>query len=96
MPRTIEDREYNFLQGRKQVADFVESIWNDPQLTDEAKALVKKKYPNLKIQDYDLEQRVEKRLNDDRQERRDTEDRKKFDELRTNTQKQYGFTDKAM
>jgi hypothetical protein len=96
MPRTIEDHEYNFLQGRKQVADFVESIWNDPALTDEAKALVKKKYPNLKIQDYDLEQRVEKRLNEERQARLDTEDKKKFNEVRSNTQKQYGFTDKAM
>ena len=96
MPRTIEDREYNFLQGRRQVADFVESIWSDPSLNNEAKALVKKKYPNLQIPDYDLEQRVERRLDEDRKERRDSDDKKKFDELRSRTQKQYGFTDKAM
>jgi hypothetical protein len=96
MPRTIEDREYNFLQGRRQVADFVESIWNDPQLNTEAKALVKRKYPNLKIPDYDLEQHVNKRIDEDRRERREAEENKKFSELRANTQKQYGFTDEAM
>ena len=26
MPREVSDEEYNFLQGRKQVADFVESF----------------------------------------------------------------------
>lgn len=103
MPRTIEDREYNFLQGRRQVADFVESIWNDPQLNMEAKALIKKKYPNLAIPEYDLEQRVAQRLNEERTarekvevERKQIEDKKKFDELRSETQKKYGFTDDAM
>jgi hypothetical protein len=96
MPRTIEDREYQFLQGRRQVADFVESIWNDPSLNNEAKALVKRKYPQLKIPDYDLEQHVNRRLDDDRRERKEAEENKKFQELRANAQKQYGFTDKAM
>lgn len=103
MPRQIEDREYAFLQGRRQVADFVESIWNDPQLNMEAKALIKKKYPNLSIPEYDLEQRVEQRLGQERQAREQTEtqrkqaeDKKKFDDLRSATQKEYGFTDKAM
>lgn len=103
MPRQIEDREYNFLQGRRQVADFVESIWNDPQLNTEAKALIKKKYPNLAIPEYDLEQRVTQRLNEERTareqaeaQRRQAEDKKKFDELRASTQKRYGFTDQAM
>ena len=96
MPRTIEDREYNFLQGRRQVADFVESIWNDPQLNNDAKALVKKKYPQLKIPDYDLEQHVNRRLDEDKRERRDAEENKKFTELRANTQKEYGFTNEAM
>lgn len=103
MPRQIEDREYNFLQGRRQVADFVESIWNDPQLNMEAKALIKKKYPNLAIPEYDLEQRVTQRLNEERQareqvevERKQVEDQRKFDELRSKTQKDYGFTDDAM
>lgn len=103
MPRQIEDREYNFLQGRRQVADFVESIWNDPQLNMEAKALIKKKYPNLAIPEYDLEKRVEQRLGEERAareqvevSRKQTEDKKRFEELRSKTQKEYGFTDQAM
>lgn len=103
MPKTIADEEYNFLKGRQQVADFVESIYNDPALTKEAKALIKKKYPNMAIPDYDIEQRVEERLAADRKERedRESEQRKKADEDRFNsvrkkTQEEYGFTDKAM
>ena len=96
MPRTIEDREYNFLQGRRQVADFVEGIWNDPILNKEAKSLVKRKYPNLQIPDYDLEQKVERRLNEDKRERQAADEHKRFKDLRDNTQKQYGLTDKAM
>ena len=96
MPRTIEDREYAFLQGRRQVADFVESIWNDPALNNEAKALVKRKYPNLQIPDYDLEQKVERRFAEEKRNRQQAEDDKRFKELRQNTQKEYGLTDKAM
>jgi hypothetical protein len=103
MPRTIPDEEYQFLQGRRQVADFVESIYNDPQLNKEAKALIKKKYPQMQIPDYDIEQRVEERLAADKKEREDREaaqrkqaDEQSFNNMRSETQKRYGFTDKAM
>ena len=103
MPRQITDDEYNFLQGRRQVADFVESIYNDPQLAREAKALIKKKYPNLQIPDYDIEQRLDQRLADVEKKRTDEADAKKraeederFKGLRSKTQKDYGFTDEAM
>jgi predicted nuclease of restriction endonuclease-like RecB superfamily len=33
----------------KKVADFVESIFNDPGLSEKLKALIKKKYPDLPI-----------------------------------------------
>ena len=62
MPRTISDEEYNFLTNKRMTADFVESIYNDPDLNKEAKRLIKKKYPNLAIPDYDLEQKVEQRF----------------------------------
>lgn len=103
MPRQVSDEEYNFLQARRQVADFVESIYNDPQLNREAKALIKRKYPNLQIPDYDIETRVEQRLDTDRREREEAESAKRaaeedarFKKLREDTQKQYGFTDEAM
>lgn len=103
MPRQVSDEEYQFLQGRRQVADFVESIYNDPALTKEAKQLIKKKYPNLQIPDLDIEARVEQRLEQDRRDREEREqaqvaerDERSFQEVRNKTQKQYGFTDKAM
>ena len=103
MPRTIPDEEYQFLQGRRQVADFVEQIWNDPSLNKEAKALVKKKYPQMQIPDYDIEQRVEERLAADKKEREDRDnaqreeaERARFTNVRKKTQDDYGFTDQAM
>lgn len=103
MPRTIPDEEYTFLQGRRQIADFVESIYQDPALNKEAKALIKKKYPNMQIADYDLEMKLEERLAAEKKERDDREaeqrkkaDEQKFNDMRSETQKRYGFTDKAM
>jgi len=103
MPRTLTDDEYNFLQGRRQIADFVESIYNDPTLAKEAKALIKKKYPNIQIPDYDIEQRIEERIEASEKKRQDDEDAKRrseederFSQLRAKTQKDYGFTDEAM
>ena len=103
MPRTIPDEEYTFLQGRRQIADFVESIYQYPTLNKEAKALIKKKYPNLAIPDYDLETNVderfaaEKKERDDREtEQRTTAEKERFQNVRKGTQDKYGFTDKAM
>lgn len=103
MPRQINDDEYNYLQSRRQVADFVESIYNDPQLNREAKSLIKKKYPSLQIPDYDLENKIEDRFAKDRREREEAEEKKrqeeedeKFSKLRAKTQKDYGFTEDAM
>ena len=103
MPRTITDEEYSFLQNKRMTADFVEGIYNDPQLNKEAKALIKKKYPNLAIPDYDMEQKIEKRFSDaDAAKKKEADDaRKKQDNdawnaSRAKVQKDYGFTDEAM
>jgi hypothetical protein len=65
--------------------------------------MIKKKYPNMRIDDYDLEQRVEERLNAEKREREDAEnarrteqDQEKFQSLRNKTKERYGFTDEAM
>jgi hypothetical protein len=101
--REIDDEEYNYLQGRKQVADFVESIYNDPALSREAKALIKRKYPTLQIPDYDIEEKVTARLDADKKERDDAEKKRKQDAeddriagIRKQTQESYGFTDEGM
>jgi hypothetical protein len=103
MPRNVTDEEYNFLQQRRQIADFAESLYNDPELSRELKGMIKKKHPNMRIDDYDLEQRVEERLAADRREReeqensrRNEEDQKHFQGVRKKTQEQYGYSDKQM
>ena len=103
MPRHISDEEYAYLQQRRQTADFAESVFNDPTLNNEAKALIKRKYPNMKIPDYDIEQRVNARVDEYEKARRDEieaqrleADDKKFHETRSSIQKRYGFTEDAM
>lgn len=103
MPRQLSDEEYNFLQGRRQIADFVESIYADPALSHEAKALIKKKYPNLQIPDYDIQQNVAQQLAEDRRQREEAEaakraeqEQERFQSIRKKTQDEYGFTPEAM
>jgi hypothetical protein len=103
MPREVSDDEYNFLQGRRQVADFVESIYNDPALSKDAKRLIKRKYPQLQIPDLDIEDKVDQRFEEEKKRRQDEDDartresnERSWKELRAKTQKDYGFTDEAM
>ena len=103
MPRTITDEEDRWLQQQVQTVRFIESVYNDPKLNKKAKALIKEKYPNLQIPDYDIEQHVEARLNRDKEERDALEMKKKRDEedehykkLRKETQDRHKFTDEAM
>lgn len=103
MPKQLTDEEFARLSSRAQVADFVEGIYNDPQLNREAKALIKKKYPQLQIPDYDLMTQVEQRFAQDKQEReeekraqREQEEQREYETTRAATQRKYGFTDEAM
>jgi hypothetical protein len=103
MPRTISDEEYKYLQDKRMTADFVESIYNDPQLNKEAKRLIKRKYPNLAIPDFDIEQKVEQRFTAEDQKKAKeaadaaaAADRAAWNASRAKVQKQYGFTDEGM
>jgi hypothetical protein len=103
MPRQISDEEWARLQSRDQIASFVESIYNDPTLSREAKALIKKKYPQIAIPDYDLMNQVEQRFAEERQQReeekrtqREQEEQREYEQTRAATQKKYGFTEEAM
>jgi hypothetical protein len=103
MPRTVTDEEYAWLKGKETTANFVESIYNDPQLNKEAKQLIKKKYPNLAIPDYDLEKKIDdkfaardKQIADAREKAQQERHEKTWKQKREETQKGYGFTDEAM
>lgn len=103
MPRTISDEEYAFLNNKRVTADFVESIYNDPQLNKEAKRLIKKKYPALAIPDLDIEDRVQSQLDAERRRREDQEkaakqkaDDERWQAERKRVQAEYSFTDDGM
>lgn len=103
MPRTISDEEDRYLQDRRNVADFVESIYNDPTLNKEAKRLIKKKYPNIQIPDLDIEEKVESRFDAEKKQRDDAarlarqkEEDERLKTERARVQKEYGFTEEAM
>lgn len=103
MAKTISDEEYNHLVGRKTVADFVEPIYNSKELGPEARALIKKAYPNLQIEGYDLKQELKGEIAQVRQEfheterqRKDREESEKFQQVRQRTKEQYKLTDEGM
>ncbi|HEX3522866.1 MAG TPA: hypothetical protein VHT52_12350 [Stellaceae bacterium] len=103
MPRTVSDEEYSFLQNKRMTADFVESIYNDPQLNKEAKRLIKRKYPNLAIPDLDLEDKIDQRLTADQEaKRKEAEtartkaDADAWNSSREKVKKEYGFTDEGL
>jgi hypothetical protein len=103
MPRNISDEEYNYLRGRTQVADFVESIYNDPNLNAEAKRLIKKKYPQLQIPDLDIRDEIDKRFAEEKKARTDEEavkareaDEARWKKERDEVKARYNFTDEGM
>lgn len=103
MPREVTDDEWNYLQGRRQVADLADSVWNDPQLGNAARALLKTKMPNLQIPDFDIRNEMYQRLNEQEQKREEEKaaERRARDEAywqteREKVRKQYNFTDEGL
>lgn len=110
MPLTLTDEQIAALRAEReqwhrdrQVREATEGIWNDPELSDQAKALWKKKYPDSKIEDYDLKQQIFGRLDAEKAEREkarqdalEAENVEKYRQQRARVQKEHGFTDDAM
>lgn len=103
MPHQLTDEQLSYYQRQDQIAKFADSLWTDPQLSKEAKALAKKKYPQLQIPDYDIMTEVDQRFAAERQERdrvenerRQRDDQDRFEKTRTQTKDKYGFTDEGM
>jgi hypothetical protein len=103
MPREISDEEYAFLQGRRQVADFVEPIYNHPKWGKAAKRLIKEVYPQARIPDIELEDKIESRFAQEKKERDEREAAAKqqtqearWKSERARVQKKFGFTDDGM
>ena len=103
MPREISDEEFAFLQSKRQIADFVEPIYQHPTWGKEAKRLIKQVYPNIKIPDYDIEEQVNARFDAEKKARdeaaaaeKQRADDDRWRKARAAVQKQYSFTDEAM
>lgn len=103
MPRTLTDAELAQYERDQQTLRVIQSVWDDPSLNREAKALLKKKFPNVQIPDYDIMQQVDQRFAQEREERerreserRQQEEEAQYNEKRSATQKKYGYTEEGM
>ena len=110
MPVTLTDEQVAELRQRltaaetnRKIAEASADIWNDPETGDAAKALWKKKFPATDLGGYDVEQRVNARLDRERKEReeaakaaRDREEDERLASKRKEVQDRYGATDDAM
>jgi len=110
MPVTLTDEQVAEIKRRldqgerdAQVARASEEIWNDPKLSDRAKALWKEKFPQAKIADHDLKTEIFSRLDAEKKERDDekkaAEERAATERLtsqKSDVQKRYALTDDAM
>lgn len=110
MPLTLTDEQVAQLRAEreqaardKQLRESVDAIWNDPELGDRAKELFKKKFPDVKIDDYDLKQQIFSRLDAEkeaaekaRREALEAESVARLQSQKSRVQQEYGFTDDAM
>jgi len=110
MPVTLTDEQVLELRQRlgaaetnRQIAEAAAGVWNHPEHGDAAKKIWKTVYPDTSIPDFDLEQRVNARLDKERDEReaerkaaRDREQDERISSKRRETQDRYGATDDAM
>lgn len=110
MPVTLTDEQVAEMRQRlsqaetnKQIAEAAAGVWNHPEHGEQAKRLWKTVYPDTSIPDYDLEQRITKRLDAERDERekaakdaRDREADERIASKRKEIQGRYGATDDAM
>jgi transketolase len=110
MPVTLTDEQIADLRQRlgqaetnRQIAEAAAQVWNHPEKGNEAKALWKSVFPDSAIPEFDLEQRVNQRFEQEKRDRDEREkrdrDREQDDRLaaaRKKTQDDFGFTDDAM
>lgn len=99
----VSPEQIRYWEDRERVANFSESVFNDPGLNKDAKRLIKRKYPQLSIPDHDLEEKFDQKLGKFEEERKQREDADKrtkqeaeWKAKRDRTQKEYGYTEEGM
>lgn len=103
MPTTLSDEQIAYLRNRETVANFADALYNDPAISPELKRLIKRKHPDLPIPDYDAEQRINARFDEEKKAREDAaskaqEDKERADWLaeRERVKTSRNLTDDAM
>lgn len=110
MPVTLTDEQVQELRQRLaqaetngKIAEATARIWNDPERGERAKALWKEQYPDTDLGPYDVERRINERLDKERLERqvaekeaREREQDARLAAKRKEAQDRYGATDDAM
>lgn len=110
MPVTLTDEQVAELRQRlgqadtnQKIAEAASRLWHSPERGERAKALWKEEFPDTDLGPYDVEQRINRRLDAERKEReeaakaaRDREQDERLTSQRKATQERYGATDDAM
>lgn len=110
MPVTLTDEQVAELRARlgqgetnARIAEAAARLWNDPERGSRAKALWKEQFPDTDLGPWDVEQRINERLDNERRERleaekaaRDREQDERLAQKRRETQDRFGATDDAM
>ena len=110
MPLTLTDEQVAEWRRQQEVAErnartvaFMQEIYDDPELGNDARALIKRKHPKMRIDDYDTRQEMLALREKDRKEREEAEAKAKEeaevkswnDDLEA-VRKEYSFTDEGM
>ena len=110
MPVTLTDEQVQELRARltkadtdSKIAEASAKIWNSPERGARAKALWKEEFPDTDLKEWDVEQRINARLDGERKEREDAakaaRDRESDERLAADRQKirdRFGATDDAI
>lgn len=110
MPTTLTDEQVAELRRRlsqeetnRQIAEAAATVWNHPEEGARAKEIWKKVFPDSQIPEFDLEQRVNARFAQEKEERERTEkerrDREQDERIaakRKETQDAFNYTDDEM
>lgn len=110
MPVTLSDEQVQELRARlgqaetnAKIAEATARIWNDPERGERAKALWKEQYPDTDLGPYDVERRINQRLDQERlareqaeKDRRDKEQDERLATKRREIKERHGATDDAI
>jgi hypothetical protein len=99
----ITKEQLDYYISQDQIANAANSIWNDPELGQEARALLKKKMPNLQIPDHDLRAEIrnefatrDQKAHEEREASRIAQEDAYWKSERKKVQDAYGYTEDGM